>query len=207
MNLRRRQPPPPIAEVTLLLDRSGAPLPLRQQPAYVAKLAEIAVAEEVRDRARRREERARVRALNPAPSRGAVERMKDLAAGGFIPAAPPANERQAAVEEAGIARAAEIELNGELAEIASELSHQYSKRVVSQNRAAMIALYEALAQAAAALSAVVALRVKMFAEGYQPNESALPSFIPPVAYQIGPPDDQNSQCAALRRWLSEQGWI
>ena len=95
----------------MVLDRSGEPLPLPEQRAYAAKMAEIAQAEGVRARARQQ---------NLRPSRGAVERMRDLAAGGFIPAAAPADERQAAAEEEGIARAAEIALHGKLNEIASE---------------------------------------------------------------------------------------
>jgi hypothetical protein len=208
--LKRKQPPP-IAEttagITLVLDRSGEPLPLREQPAYVQKMAEIAQVEGVRARARQREERARARQLNPKPSRGAVERMRDLAAGGFIPAAAPADERQAAAEEAGIARAAEMTLHGELAEIASELSYQFCKRLVAQNRAAMVALYEHLCQTAAALAALQGLHITTMKLGYQPSAVLLPTHVPAAAYQVGAPDDQNSQLATLRRWLADQGMI
>jgi hypothetical protein len=210
MSMLKRKQPPPIAEaagISLVLDRSGEPLPLREQPAYAQKMAEIAQAEGVRGRARQRDERARARQLNPKPSRGAVERMQDLAAGGFIPAAAPADERQAAAEEAGIARAAEAALHGELAEIAGELSYQFCKRLVAQNRAAMVALYEYLCQTAAALAALQGLHITTMKLGYQPSAVLLPTHVPPAAYQIGRPDDQNSQLATLRRWLADQGMI
>lgn len=207
--LKRKQPPPitETAEIILALDRSGKPLPLGEQPAHAAKMAEIARAAGVRDRARQRDERAWARRLNPPPSRGAIERMKDLAAGAFIPGVDPAYEQQAAREEATIARAAEAALHGELAEIASELSYQYSLRLVAENRAAMVALYDHLCETAAALAGVQALHVNMLALGYQPNASILPAYLPNAACQIGKADDQNSQLAMLRRWLADREWI
>jgi hypothetical protein len=209
MKLRRQEPPPIAdrAELILALDRHDEPLPLSAQPSYARKMAEIAEAEGVRDRARQRGERARARRLRPPPSRGAVDRMKDLAAGGFIPGTDPAHDQQAAREEVAIARAAEVALHGELAEITSELSYQFSQRLVAQNRAAMAALYEHLAQAAAALAALQGLRAKMMAQGYQPSEVVLPTFIPAAAYQLGAPDNFGSPLATLRRWLSERGMI
>jgi hypothetical protein len=207
--LNRKQPPPiaETAEIILALDRREKPLPLREQPAYAAKMAEIARAAGVRDRARQRDEHARARRLNPPPSRGAVDRMKDLAAGAVIPGTDPAHEQQAAREEVAIARAAEAALHGELAEITSELSYQYSQRLVAQNRATMVALYENLCQTAAAVAALQGLHVTMLQQGYQPNPALLPSYLPNAACQIGAPADQNSQVALLRRWLADQGWI
>jgi hypothetical protein len=207
--LRRKQPPPiaETAEIILVLDRSGEPLPLREQPAYAAKMTEIARAAGVRDRARKRDERARARRVNPPPSRGAVERMEDLAAGATIPGVDPAYEQQAAREEVAVARAAEAVLHDQLNEITNELSYQFSQRLVPQNRAAMVALYEHLCQTASALAGLQSLHVNMLAQGYQPSAVLLPTFLPTVVCQIGAPDNQNSQLATLRRWLAEQGWI
>jgi hypothetical protein len=170
-------------------------------------MAEIERAAGVRARARQRDERARARRLSPPSNRGSVERMKDLAAGAFIPGVDPAYEQQAAREEAAIARQAEAVLHGELNDITAELSYQYSQRLVGQNRAAMIALYDHLCRTAAALAALQGLHVNSLALGYQPSAVLLPTFVPAVAYQVGAPDNQNSQLATLRRWLSEQGWI
>ena len=97
--------------------------------------------------------------------------------------------------------------HGELNDITSELSYQVSKTLAAENRSAMIALYENLCQTAAALTALQTLHVNMLRAGYQPNASILPAYLPNAACQIGKADDQNSQLAMLRRWLSNQGWI
>jgi hypothetical protein len=57
------------------------------------------------------------------------------------------------------------------------------------------------------LTALQTLHVNMLRAGYQPNASILPAYLPNAACQIGKADDQNSQLAMLRRWLSNQGWI
>jgi len=47
----------------------------------------------------------------------------------------------------------------------------------------------------------------MMAQGYQPSEVVLPTFIPAAAYQLGAPDNFGSPLATVRRWLSERGMI
>lgn len=220
MKSSKPEPTPPSS--ALVFDKHGEPLPLRQQPAYVAKLVELAEIERVekrinsdleRDRSRARARRATVISTKdePAkPKRSPLDLVKQLAAGGAISRTPPESGIAASESELQITTAAKIQLHAELREIAKDLSHEIDKLGAPDDHAALLELYGGLAIASEALAKIHTRRARSLGLGYQPHSGfVLPSGytsasqVPALAYLIGDGANNQSALTKFRNWLTE----
>jgi hypothetical protein len=218
------KPEPTPSSSALAFDKHGEPLPLRQQPAYVTKLAEIEQIDLVEQRVNRdlERDRARARAQRPVvmstkgepakPKRSPLDLVKQLAAGGAIARTPPASGIAASERELQITTAAKIQLHAELREIAKDLSHEIDKLGAAGDHAALLKLYGGLAIASEALTKIHTRRAHSLGLGYQPYSGfVLPSGytsagqVPALAYLIGDGGNNQSALAKFRNWLTEVG--
>jgi hypothetical protein len=213
--------------VDLVLDKRGDPLPLKDQPAFAAKTAEIQAVEGVERRiqAELEHDRRRARAAHPVittmrkgdpakPKRSALEMVKQLAAGGAVPRHPPESGVQASLKELAITAEAKVALHAELREIRGGLSHEVDRRFAADDLASAVEIYRGLAIASDALQAINKRRARKIAWGYSPYSGfVMPTsgyisssgHIPAAAFLIGDGADPHSELGKFRRWLVAEG--
>jgi hypothetical protein len=154
--------------------------------------------QEARDRA----DRARKLALQPRPTRPAIERAEMLADGGVIVSKDPAQEAADADEEMGVLRRGVGELGDQRAELASRLNFEASLRFQPEHVAALRELETQLLAAQATIGKLQAIANTLHAAGYTPNASVLGANIPPSLYRIA--GGNNCELAAFRRFLARE---
>ena len=192
-----------------LRDPAEVPLPpLAADPRYRAAREELAALERRFEAAEKRELIAKARQRGQQPTRPAVDRARDLVAGGAVIASTPQAELEAAAEEQTILRAAIAAQQDKLNAIAGEISLEVCKQLAPLAADALRNALDAATALHQALEAGRVLRSRLITGGYQVNETTLPVHVFPHGAQLGDPDRIGLTPAALfKTWLRDRGIV
>ena len=111
--------------------------PMQANPKYLAAQAEIVALEARFAESVRRERVADARRRGQKPTRGILDRARDLVAGGSVLSSDPQSETAAAFEEQLILRKAINEKREQLAAVCGEISFEICKRFAEANADAL----------------------------------------------------------------------
>jgi hypothetical protein len=195
---------------TKLPDVDGLHIPpIRENPAYKAIEAELLALEKRFAETESRRKSALARAKGAKSSRSAVERARDLVAGGRVQGKPNiADELAAIAEEDQILTTAIFEATARLNEIGANLSFEISQKHRAVYDAAMVATLRAIEDLAAAIGVSGGLLDRMRAAGYRPTSACFPDVVPAAVWALGSPDHAwFSQAWRFKHTLEDMGII
>jgi hypothetical protein len=178
-------------------------VPLRERPEYADVLADLQGLERLHAEKEFEKKRILARARGQKVNRTAVERAKDLLAGGRISPTPPGPAVEALDQELDILRGAIIEKTRALDEIARDLAYAESEKVKLQFNEAMRNALAAMEQLSSAFGSAAALADQLRRAGYRPSAVLLPDLTPIAARALGDPESQVSEAYKFRRDLEE----
>jgi hypothetical protein len=156
-----------------------------------------------------RRDRAKARARGQKTTRSAIERAKDLLAGGQVPsgANPGAEVEACDQEEFEILRPAIAAQIARVDELRSALSFTAANKLRAPHEAALLRAYHALEDLAAAIDATLVISTRLRAAGYDERYDVLPLLVPHVLAVHSRPDLTGSAAWSLRRELQQRGLL
>ncbi len=199
MTLKRRpQPVLPSEALAPLADDLELKAARAAEAAIVARMAE---SEARRARA--------VSRLRPRDSKkGAAAVVRSLLDGAMLPGASPEAEAAAADEELGLLNARLIAQRQVIAGIVDQRSFDASKDCAAEYHAELVAAFRAMEALHVAAVACRAIKLRLYAAGYNPSGIVLPDIGVRSVLQLGDPhspDAGRNEAAAFRKRLEALG--
>jgi hypothetical protein len=192
-----------------LRDPAEMKLPrLEEDPRYRAVAEELTALETRLAEAERRERVGEARRRGQKPTRGTLERARDLVAGGSIVASDPQAEIAAATEEQLILREACNEKREQLAAVRGAISFEACKKFAEANADALRNALEAATQLHIALEVGRVIRGMLIGSGYELNAAVLAIHMFPAGAALGDPDRVGMTPAAMfKQWLIDRAIV